>query len=99
MTFTPHIRIETSLSSGIKYLLEASETQIVAVDTHKFLKFYEFIDKVKKEEEEKKAAEEEEYSKLLKQLLNKYDADKSGNINYEEFKELVFDFFKAVGID
>ncbi len=42
----PHIRIETSLTEGIRYLLEASENQIVAVDTHKTLKFYEFIDKV-----------------------------------------------------
>lgn len=55
----PHIRIETSLNSGIKYLLESSDTQIVAVDTHKTLKFYEFIDKIKKEEEDKRIAEEE----------------------------------------
>lgn len=59
ITLKPHIRIETSLNSGIKYLLESSDTQIVAVDTHKTLKFYEFIDKIKKEEEERRIAEEE----------------------------------------
>jgi hypothetical protein len=33
LSFTPHIRIETSLTNGIKYLLEAGETQIVGVDS------------------------------------------------------------------
>jgi hypothetical protein len=49
LTLQPHIRIETSLSSGISHILEASETQLVAVDTNKTLKFYEFIDKALKE--------------------------------------------------
>jgi len=40
---------------GIRYLLEASPTQLVAVDTNKTLKFYEFIDKSVKEENEKLA--------------------------------------------
>jgi len=54
LTLTPHMRIETSFTpgSGIRYLLEATETQIVAVDTHRSLKFYEFIDKQIKEENE-----------------------------------------------
>jgi len=51
------MRIETSFgpSMGIRYLLEASPTQLVAVDTNKTLKFYEFIDKSVKEENEKLA--------------------------------------------
>ena len=49
LSLTPHIRIETSMVEGIRFLLEANETQIVAVDTHKTLKFYEFIDKEVKE--------------------------------------------------
>jgi hypothetical protein len=54
LTLTPHMRIETSFTpgTGIRYLLEATETQIVAVDTHRSLKFYEFIDKQIKEENE-----------------------------------------------
>lgn len=53
ISLSPHIRVETSLVGGIQYLLEATETQIVAVDTHKTLKFYEFIDKEEKEQAEK----------------------------------------------
>ncbi len=49
---TPHIRIDTSLTLGIKYLLETSSTQIVAVDSDKTLKFYDFVDKAVKEAEE-----------------------------------------------
>lgn len=71
------MRIETSFPActGIRFLLEASETQIVAVDTHKTLKFYEFIDKRIKEEKEKAAREEEEIIKGLKELFDQYDAD------------------------
>lgn len=77
LTLTPHMRIETSFApgTGIRYLLEATETQIVAVDTHKTLKFYEFIDKQIKEENELAAQEEEEVIKGLKELFDKYDAD------------------------
>lgn len=77
LTLTPHMRIETSFTpgTGIRYLLEATETQIVAVDTHKTLKFYEFIDKQIKEENELAAQEEEEVIKGLKELFDKYDAD------------------------
>ena len=81
LSLNPHIRIETSLINGIKYLLEASETQIVAVDTHHTLKFYEFIDKVKKEEEEKRAKDEEEMRKRWKEMLVLYDKDNSGKIS------------------
>ena len=47
--------IETSLT-GIRYLIEANDTLIVAVDDYKTLRFYEIIDKVKKDEEEREAA-------------------------------------------
>lgn len=53
---SPHIMINTSFSSGIKYILETSPEQLVCVDTEKSLKFYDFrheSEKSKKEEEEK----------------------------------------------
>lgn len=52
LTLTPHMKIETSFAPGvgIKFLLEISDFQIVAVDTHKCVKFYEFVDKTIMEE-------------------------------------------------
>jgi len=101
MTLTPHMRIETSFTpgTGIRYLLEASETQIVAVDTHKTLKFYEFIDKRIKEEQEKSAHEEEELIKGLKELFDQYDADQNGLLSFDEFSIMAQDFFSAFGVD
>ena len=98
LSLTPHIRIETSMSEGIRFLIEASETQIVAVDTHKTLKFYEFIDKEVKEAEEKKEKEEENITNGLRQLLDKYDADFSGRLNYEEAKNLFRELYESLGI-
>jgi len=66
---------------------------MVAVDTHKTLKFYEFIDKALKEEKERAAAEEEELIKALKELFDKYDADQNGMLEFEEFTIMAQDFF------
>ena len=95
------MRVETSFQpgSGIRYLLEATENQIVAVDTHKTLKFYEFIDKALKEEREKVAAEEELLINGLKELFDKYDADQNGMLEFEEFCIMAQDFFSAFGVD
>jgi len=89
------MRVETSFApgTGIRYLLEANETQIVAVDTHRTLKFYEFIDKRVKEQNEKIAAEEEEVIKGLKELFDKYDADQNGMLTFDEFTIMAQDFF------
>lgn len=101
LSLTPHMRVETSFApgTGIRYLLEANETQIVAVDTHRTLKFYEFIDKRVKEQNEKIAAEEEEVIKGLKELFDKYDADQNGMLTFDEFTIMAQDFFQAFGVD
>jgi Ca2+-binding EF-hand superfamily protein len=95
------MRVETSFQpgSGIRYLLEATENQLVAVDTNKTLKFYEFIDKALKEEREKVAAEEELLINGLKELFDKYDADQNGMLEFEEFCIMAQDFFSAFGVD
>jgi Ca2+-binding EF-hand superfamily protein len=99
ISLTPHFRIETSLSNGIKYLLQSSETQIVAVDNFKTLKFYEFIDKEKKDVEERQAAEEEKINKGIKEILHKYDVDKDGLISFDECYKILYDYFKSVGVE
>ena len=48
-----HIKIETTLTSGIRFVLQTSPTQIVCVDAGNTLKFYDFVDKnAQKEKEE-----------------------------------------------
>ena len=47
----PYLKIETTITDGIKFLLETSETQIVAAN-EKVIKFYDFIDKNEKKREE-----------------------------------------------
>lgn len=100
LSLTPHMRIETSFApgTGIRYLLESNETQIVAVDTHRTLKFYEFIDKRIKEETERVAKEEEEIIKGLKELFEKYDADQNGLLTFDEFAVMAQDFFRTFGV-
>ena len=43
----PYLKIETTITGGIKYLLESSGTQIVAANQD-VIKFYDFIDKSEK---------------------------------------------------
>jgi len=40
----PYLKIETTFSDGIKYLLETHDTQLAA-SNHSIIKFYDFIDK------------------------------------------------------
>ena len=95
------MRVETSFppGSGIRYLLEVNETTIVAVDTFKSVKFYEFIDKIVKEQNEALEKEEEEMIKTLKDLFDKYDADQNGLLTFDEFSIMVQDFNSAFGVD
>ncbi len=101
LSLTPHMRIETSFTpgSGIRYLIESNPTQLVAVDTHRTLKFYEFVDKRIKEETERLAKEEEEVIKGLKELFDKYDADQNGMLTFDEFEIMAQDFFQTFGVD
>ena len=41
---TPYLKIETTFTDGIKYLLETQDTQLVAAN-EQTIKFYDFIDK------------------------------------------------------
>lgn len=43
--FKPHIKIDTSLSQGISNIIETSPNQLVCVNHHNGLKFYDFVDK------------------------------------------------------
>jgi len=40
----PYLKIETTIEGGIEFLLETTDTQIVAANA-KCIKFYDFIDK------------------------------------------------------
>lgn len=60
-----HLKIETSLSGGIRFVLQTSPTQLVFVDNDRILKFYEFIDKAAKLEEEEKAKQNKEFASLI----------------------------------
>ena len=46
-TLHPYLKIETTITGGIRYLVESNDTQIVAAN-EKTMKFYDFIDKLDK---------------------------------------------------
>ena len=46
-TIEPYLKIETTITGGIKYLIESSPTQIVAANEN-VIKFYDFVDKSEK---------------------------------------------------
>ena len=87
----PRISVQTSLTSGIKFLLEASETQLVAVDTNKTVKFYDFYSKAQREYEENQAKIEDQVRQHWKVMLAKYDKDQSGTITVDELGAMMQD--------
>lgn len=96
-----YLKIETTFTNGIKYLLETHETQLAAANEHT-IKFYDFIDKTDKDAQEKIKKEKEELQsqmkaifldldkenalKLKKQDIRKYFNHLAVKINSDEFK-------------
>ena len=70
----PYLKIETTITDGIKFLLESSETQIVAAN-EKVIKFYDFIDKNGKAEQERIKKENEEHNAQVKEIFTKIDKE------------------------
>ena len=73
-TIEPYLKIETTITDGIKYLLESSGTQIVAAN-EKVIKFYDFIDKNDKTEKETLQKEKEGHNAQVKEIFTKVDKE------------------------
>ena len=87
----PYLKIETTITDGIKFLIESSETQIVAAN-EKVIKFYDFIDKNGKAEQERLKKEKEEHNARVKEIFTKVDKDKVWKLN----RENLLKYFKAL---
>jgi hypothetical protein len=46
------MKVQTSCENGIRFILQTTETQMIAVDHYKTVRFYNFVDKIAKENEE-----------------------------------------------
>jgi len=73
----PYLKIETSIEGGIKFLLETHATQIVAAN-ETTLKFYDFIDKVKKLKDEDVVKQREETNKIMKECFKQFVDEEIG---------------------
>jgi len=80
----PHIMITTSFNNGIRYILETSPEQLVCVDTHKTLKFYDFKHESEKAKKEQEEADYKNLDQLIIDQFNIADTDKSGYLEEEE---------------
>ena len=69
MTLNPYQRIETTITDGIKYLVETQETQLVAAN-ERVLKFYDFLDKKRMSEIEQEKKKQEEILENMKEIFN-----------------------------
>ena len=67
-TLYPYLKIETTITDGIKFLCESSDTQIVAAN-EKVIKFYDFIDKGNKDSAEKEKKEKAELNKQMSEIF------------------------------
>ena len=60
-----YIKINTSFTDGIKYILQTSSTQLVGVNYDKTLMFYDFVDKHARAEQKDQEKATEEFSLLV----------------------------------
>lgn len=91
-TLMPYLKIETTFTDGIKYLLETTDTQLVAAN-ESTIKFYDFIDKTQKAIEENKKKEIEAEQAKMKEIFQKIDVEHSEMIKKTDLKA----FIKTLG--
>lgn len=82
----PYLKIETTFTNGIKYLLETHDTQLAAAD-EKTIKFYDFIDKNDKEANEKIKQEKEQLQQQMKTIFLDLDKEKCLKLKKDDIRK------------
>lgn len=77
-TLNPYLKIETTLTGGIKYLLETQDTQIAAANESE-LKFYDFVDKREKEKKEAEKKKKASNTQKMKECFEHINLSPSSN--------------------
>lgn len=81
-TLQSYLKIETTHTDGIEFIILNSDNQIVAANKLS-IKFYDFIDKNMKEEEEQAEKKSQEILQTMKELFQEIDSDNINKINKE----------------
>ena len=87
----PYLKIETTFTEGIKYLLETQDTQLAAAN-ESTIKFYDFIDKNEKNRAESTKKDKEELNAKMKELwlsIDKENTQKLKKTDYLKYLRLL----------
>jgi hypothetical protein len=82
----PYLKIETTFTGGIKYLLETQDTQIAAANESQ-LKFYDFIDKREKEQKESNKKDKATENTKMKEIFSTVNMSGSNKLNKSDLKK------------
>jgi Ca2+-binding EF-hand superfamily protein len=85
-TLSKHIKVDSSMSQGIKFLMQSSPTQIVAVDHEKTLKFYDFEKKI------------DEFDEAVEAIWKVYDVSGDGVLDKNEAEKFFHDMLKELNM-
>ena len=92
-----HIQIKTSFTEGIKYIIQTSPTQLVAVNFDQTLMFYDFVDKAAQTEAEDKERLSAEFSSLVEEAFREADGDGNGWLDLDECKPMCEELIRSFG--
>ena len=76
----PYLKIETTFTGGIKYLLETQDTQLAAANESQ-LKFYDFVDKREKDQKEKEKKDKATVNSQMKEIFAEVNVSGSNKLN------------------
>lgn len=79
----PYLKIETTFTDGIKYLLETQDNQLVAANSG-IIKFYDFIDKQQRDANEQTQKQKEKLQELMKKLFSDLDKENTLKLNKKD---------------
>lgn len=94
----PYLKIETTFTNGIKYLLETTDTQLAAANENT-IKFYDFIDKNERDARELRAKKMEAVKQEMKTIFEEFDTEKTQKLTKEVTKKYLNELAVKLGHD
>lgn len=92
-----HIKVATTFTNGIKYVLQTSPTQLVCVDHDRTLKFYDFVDKRAQREKKDLEKQTEEFALLVGEAFKEADEDGNGWLDIDEIRPMCESLVRSFG--
>lgn len=92
-----YIKINTSFTDGIKFIMQTSPTQLVGVNFNKTLMYYDFVDKHARAEQKEQEKATQEFAEFVEKAFQEADADGNKWLDIDECRPMCESLIRSFG--